>query len=83
MVAPLQATFKGRALRIPLAEGLVVRHATLQGDYLYGKQVKLIMSSAGMILDCDAIHSRWSGQEKFDAWFRTNYNPLILMGGQG
>ena len=62
-----------------LSDGLVIRRATLLGNYLHGKQVQLIVSPAGKILDCDAVHCVWSGHEKFDAWFRQNYNPAIVM----
>lgn len=78
MVAPAYAQF-AMLKYVRLSEELVIRRAILQGEYLYGRQVKVIVSPAGLILDCDAIHCVWSGREQFDAWFRTNYNPLIVV----
>lgn len=80
MVAPAFAQF-AMLKYVRLGDELVIRRAILQGDYLYGRQVKVIVNPDGKILDCDAIHCVWSGREQFDAWFRTNYNPLIAMEG--
>lgn len=77
MAAP--AFQKFNTYKIPLAEGLVIRKAIIQGDYLHGRSCRVIVSPAGKILDSDLVHCAWSGREKFDAWFRENYNPFVVI----
>ena len=84
MTLTATAKFSGTRLKIELdANAPVIRRATLWGDYLYGKEVRVAITPAGKILDCDVVHCVWSGQEKFDAWFRQNYNPKIVMEAVG
>lgn len=73
---PTHSKFQG----LGLADGLVIRQAIVQGQYLHGKSVRVIIDEAtGLILDCDAVHCIYSGHGRFDGWFREEYNPFVLV----
>lgn len=56
----------------------VWRMAILRGDILRGKTCQVQITGDGKIIRCDILQSIWSGDVKFDAWFREEYRPELL-----
>jgi len=55
------------------------RHlAVLAGPFLKGTKCFVSITADGKIVGCDRITCKWSGTDKFDAWFREQYNPVVM-----
>ena len=54
------------------------RPVILSGPYLSRMRCQLALDADGHIVDCDRIHSAFSGTARFGSWFTALYHPVFL-----